>query len=161
LSGPQDRGLPFSAWSLTRLAYFLVAEGVVDDVSHEGLRVLLREESVSFQRLKTWKTSRDRAYEAKKIRILHLYGLMDGTADVLDGDPEVVICMGEFGPLNLQPHPGRQWAVAGVTKRPFQLGDPIYEFVLLGRFAVSSRSAINLPALPYSSFLIPHSSRER
>jgi hypothetical protein len=44
-------------------------------------------------------------------------------------------------------------AVAGVTERPFQLGDPIYEFVLLGRFAVSSRSAINFPALPYSSFL--------
>jgi hypothetical protein len=29
----------------------LVAEGVVDDISHEGLRVLLREEGVSFQRL--------------------------------------------------------------------------------------------------------------
>jgi transposase len=25
----------------------------------------------------------------------------------------VVICLDEFGPLNLQPHPGRQWAVAG------------------------------------------------
>ena len=22
----------------------------------------------------------------------------------------MVICMDEFGPLNLQPHPGRQWA---------------------------------------------------
>jgi hypothetical protein len=44
---------------------------------------------------------------------LHLYGLMDGTDDVLDGDPEVVICMDEFGPLNLQPHPGRQWATRG------------------------------------------------
>jgi transposase len=29
------------------------------------------------------------------------------------GDPVVVICVDEFGPLNLQPHPGRQWAVAG------------------------------------------------
>ena len=113
LSRPQDRDLPFSTWSLTKLADFLIAEGVVDDVSQEGLRVLLREEGVSFQRLKTWKTSRDRAYEAKKNRILHLYSLMDGAADVLDGDPEVVICMDEFGPLNLQPHPGRQWALAG------------------------------------------------
>ncbi len=26
------------------------------------------------------------------------------------GDPDVVICFDEFGPLNLQPHPGRQWA---------------------------------------------------
>jgi hypothetical protein len=42
-----------------------------------------------------------------------LYGLMDGTDDVLDGDPEVVICLDEFGPLNLQPHPGRQWTTRG------------------------------------------------
>jgi hypothetical protein len=38
---------------------------------------------------------------------------MDGTDDVLDGDLEVVICVDEFGPLNLQPHPGRQWATRG------------------------------------------------
>jgi hypothetical protein len=31
------------------LADFLVAEGVVDDISHEGLRVLLREEGVSLR----------------------------------------------------------------------------------------------------------------
>ena len=113
LSRPQDHELPFSSWSLSKLADFLVAEGVVDDISHEGLRVLLREEGVSFQRLKTWKTSRDPDYERKKNRILHLYGLMDGTVDVLDGDPDVVIWVDEFGPLNLQPHPGRQWALAG------------------------------------------------
>lgn len=40
-----------STWSLTKLAEFLVAEGVVDDISHEGLRALLREEGVSFQDL--------------------------------------------------------------------------------------------------------------
>jgi DDE superfamily endonuclease len=34
---------------------------------------------------------------------------MDGTVDVQPGDPEVVICIDQFGPLNLQPHPGRQW----------------------------------------------------
>jgi hypothetical protein len=33
---------------LSKLADFLVAEGVVDDISHEGLRLLLREENVSF-----------------------------------------------------------------------------------------------------------------
>ena len=109
LSHPTDHGLPFSTWSLTKLAEFLVAEGVVDDISHEGLRVLLHQEGVSFQRLKTWKRSRDPAFETKKNRILHLYGLMDGTADELAGDPDVVMCVDEFGPLNLQPHPGRQW----------------------------------------------------
>jgi transposase len=48
LSRPADHGLPFSTWSLAKLADFLVAEGVVDDISHEGLRTLLREEGVSF-----------------------------------------------------------------------------------------------------------------
>jgi transposase len=119
LSRPVDHGLPFSTWSLAKLADFLVAEGVVDDISHEGLRLLLREEGVSFQRLKTWKQSNDPAFEFKKNRILHLYGLMDGTVDVLDGDPDVVICVDEFGPLNLQPHPGRQWTThAGGDVRP-------------------------------------------
>ena len=42
-----------SAWSLSKLADFLVAEGVVDDISHQGLRTLLREEGVTFQRIKT------------------------------------------------------------------------------------------------------------
>ena len=37
-SRPAEHGLPFSTWSLPKLAEFLVAEGVVDDISHEGLR---------------------------------------------------------------------------------------------------------------------------
>ena len=48
LSRPEDHDLPFSTWSLSKLADFLVAEWVVDDISHEGLRVLLREQGVSF-----------------------------------------------------------------------------------------------------------------
>ncbi|MDN3248537.1 helix-turn-helix domain-containing protein [Streptomyces sp. ZSW22] len=58
-SRPTEHDLPFSTWSLSKLADFLVAEGVVDDISHEGLRIMLREEGVSLQRRKTWKTSRD------------------------------------------------------------------------------------------------------
>src|ERR1700722_12937317 len=103
LSRPVDHNLPFSTWSLSKLAEFLVAEGVVDDISHEGLRVLLREEGVSFQVIKTWKQSSYPPFEAKKNRVLHLYELADGKAKAEPGDPTVVICMDEFGPLNLLP----------------------------------------------------------
>ena len=78
--GPGDHGLPFSTWSLSKLAEFLVAEGVVDDISHEGLRVLLRKEEVSFQAVKTWKQSTDPDYEAKKNRVLELYDIAEGKA---------------------------------------------------------------------------------
>ena len=114
LSRPADHGLPFSTWSLTKLAEFLVAEGVVDDISHEGLRLLLREEGVSFQVIKTWKQSSDPDFETKKNRVLELYDIADGKAKPKRGDPRVVICMDEFGPLNLLPRPGKQWAPVAV-----------------------------------------------
>jgi transposase len=110
LSRPVDHGLPFSTWSLSKLAEFLVAEGVVDDISHEGLRVLLREEGVSFQVIKTWKQSNDPDFEVKKNRVLELYDIADHKAKPKRGDPTVVFCMDEFGPLNLLPRPGKQWA---------------------------------------------------
>jgi transposase len=118
-SKPTEHDLPFSAWSLAKLADFLVAEGVVDDISHEGLRVLLREGGVSFQRVKTWKTSKDPDYAAKKARVEHLYAIADREVIPEPGEPEVIFCLDEFGPLNLQPRPGRQWAaVSGKHKEP-------------------------------------------
>jgi hypothetical protein len=92
---------------------------VVDDISHEGLRVLLREEGVSFQRLKTWKASMDPHYAAKKARIEHLYAIADRELVPEKGDAEVIFCVDEFGPLNLQPRPGQQWAaIGGKGKEP-------------------------------------------
>ena len=120
LSRPTDHDLPLSTWSLSKLADFLVAEGVVDDISHEGLRLLLREEGVSFQAIKTFKVSNDPDFETKKNRILELYDLAEGRVEPGPGDPDVVICMDEFGPLNLQPHPGKQWAPVAAGK-----GDPV------------------------------------
>jgi transposase len=113
LSRPTDHELPFSTWSLAKLADFLVAEGVVDDISHEGLRRVLGEDGVSFQRLKTWKQSSDPDFAAKQRRVLALYAIADGHAAPQPGDPQVVLCLDEFGPLNLQPRPGRQWTSRG------------------------------------------------
>ena len=69
-----------------------------------------------FQTVKTWKASTDPDYEVKKNRVLQLYAIADGTIDPGPEDPTVVICYDEFGPLNLQPHPGRQWAPAGAGR---------------------------------------------
>jgi transposase len=51
--------------------------------------------------------------------VLELYAIADGKVDPGPGDPTVAICLDEFGPLNLQPRPGRQWAPAAVGT-----GDP-------------------------------------
>lgn len=121
-SRPAEHGLPFSRWSLAKLADFLVAEGVVEDISHEGLRAVLRAEGVSFQSVKTWKSSADPDYAAKKARIDQLYAIADRATEPAPGDPEAVFCLDEFGPLNLQPRPGHQWARrAGTARGP---GEP-------------------------------------
>jgi transposase len=96
-----------------------VAEGVVDDISHEGLRILLRQEGVTFQRVKTWKASKDPRYAAKKARIEYLYAIAGREAAPDIGGPEIVFCVDEFGPLNLQPRSGRQGAaIGGKGKEP-------------------------------------------
>ncbi|WVN79184.1 hypothetical protein QWU03_00355 (plasmid) [Rhodococcus sp. M8-35] len=75
--------------------------------------MLLREEGVSFQKVKTFKRSKDPDYAVKKARVEHLYAIADGEVVPDSGEPQVIFCLDEFGPLNLQPHPGRQWAERG------------------------------------------------
>jgi len=111
LSDPTDLGQPFATWSLSKLADYLVAEGVVTDISHEGLRQLLREEGVRFQAVRTWKRSNDPSFKAKHDRIVELYA-------AAKAGEAVVICLDEFGPLNLQPQPGgHSWAPRAKPKR--------------------------------------------
>lgn len=121
-SRPVEHGLPISTWSLVKLADFLVAEGVVDDISHESLRILLSEEGVSFQRLKTWKTSRDPDYAVKKARVEHLYAIADGEVVPEEGEPEVVFYMDEFRPPQ-SPAPPR--SPVDRTRRPAQGPRPL------------------------------------
>ncbi len=111
LTDPANLDQPFATWSLSKLADYLVAEGVVTDISHEGLRVLLREEGVRFQAVRTWKRSNDPNFQAKRDRIVELYALADA-------GEAVVICLDEFGPLNLQPQPGGySWAPRAKPRR--------------------------------------------
>ena len=52
-------------------------------------------------------------------RIERLYAIADGEAEPREGEPEVVTCIDEFGPLNPQPRPGRTWAgISGNAKEP-------------------------------------------
>ena len=55
--------------------------------------MLLREEGVTFQRLKTWKASKDPRYAAKKARVEHLYAIADREITPDAGDPEIVFCV--------------------------------------------------------------------
>src|SRR4029079_14648113 len=72
-------------------------------------RRVLREAEIRWQARKTWKASRDPDFTAKMARILDLY---DCSAAGQIPDSGRVICVDEvdeFGPLNLQPRPGRGW----------------------------------------------------
>ena len=94
-SKPGEHDLPFSTWSLAKLADFLVAEGVVDDISHEGLRVLLRAEGVTFQRLKTWKSSKDpRVCGRRRRGSSSCTRSPTARSPRADGDPEVGLLRG-------------------------------------------------------------------
>jgi hypothetical protein len=63
---------------------------VVDDILHEGLHTLLREEGVTFQRLKTWKASTDPDYAVKKSRAEHPYAIAAREVGPEVGEPEAI-----------------------------------------------------------------------
>lgn len=91
----------FSTWSLTKLAEHLVKQQVVPAVSRETLRRILREGKVSWQTTTTWKSSNDPDFITKMHQVLALYD-----APPADGR---VVCVDEFGPLNLMPRKGKAW----------------------------------------------------
>ncbi|WP_205015936.1 IS630 family transposase [Pseudonocardia sp. EV170527-09] len=106
---PQQAGLPFTTWSLSKLVEHLAsAHRVV--ISTEGVRRVLRAAGVRWRATKTWKASCDPEFRAKMDRILELYD-RSAAGQIPDGGR--VICVDEFGPLNLQPRPGRGWFPSG------------------------------------------------
>lgn len=66
LSSPTERGLPFSAWSVPKLAEYCRHQRVLPPVTDEWVRRLLRREGLSAQRIRTWKISHDPAFDRKK-----------------------------------------------------------------------------------------------
>ena len=105
---PRDLGLAFGTWSLAKLAEYLAEAGIAC-ISRESIRQILHAGGVRWLATKSWKASADPQFIAKMRRVLDLY----------DHPPadERVLCADEFGPLNLQPRPGRAWRAAGHPAR--------------------------------------------
>lgn len=100
----------FSTWSLSKLADHLIKQKVTAAISRETLRRILRAGKISWKTTTTWKASTDPDFIAKMHRVLALY-------DTPPADGRV-ICVDEFGPLNLMPRKGKAW---GPVRRPRRL----------------------------------------
>ncbi|MEK8109405.1 IS630 family transposase [Micromonospora sp. M12] len=94
---------------MSKLRDYLIETGRVATISIETVRRILHERGVSWQTSKTWKSSTDPEFTTKMRRILDLY-------DHPPADGRV-ICVDEFGPLNLQPRPGKAWKPHGQPVR--------------------------------------------
>ena len=66
LSDPSERGLPFTTWSVAKLAEYCRSKRLLPDISDEWVRRVLRREGITAQRIRTWKTSSDPEFDAKK-----------------------------------------------------------------------------------------------
>jgi transposase len=110
---PQQVGLPFTTWSLNKLVEHLRARHRIQ-ISIDTVRRILRVAGVRWQATKTWKASRDPRFAEKMARILDLY---DRSAAGQLSQGARVVCVDEFGPLNLQPRPGRGWFPSGRPAR--------------------------------------------
>jgi len=66
LSNPQERGLPYSHWSVPKLSEYCRAKHLLPPVTDEWVRRLLRREGLTAQRIRTWKTSSDPHFDSKK-----------------------------------------------------------------------------------------------
>lgn len=95
---PPKQLIGMTEWSLAKLRDYLVEQNIVASISLQHLRTLLRQRKVRWRRTKTWKESSDPRFWAKYRAIRWLYR----------HPPEGgrVICVDEFGPLNLQPRHG-------------------------------------------------------
>ena len=98
---PEKLGLPFTHWSLRKLAAYLAAgRAWTVRIGRERLRQILHQHGISFQRTRTWKESADPQKDAKLDRIEH----------VTSRFPDRCFAFDQFGPLSIRPVHGSAWA---------------------------------------------------
>ena len=105
---PESVGLPFTRWSIRKLADFLAtndAHRVL--IGRERLRELLGDNDVTFQHTKTWKESNDPLRDEK----------LDRIDEVLDAHLDRCFAFDEFGPLGIHPVKGSSWSTATKPQR--------------------------------------------
>ncbi len=94
LGRPADHGLPFSTWSLSKLADFLVAEGWSRTSPTRACACCSARRASPFRAVRTWKTSTDPDYEAKKNR---LHGRVRAAEPPAPSGPAVGLDRGRHG----------------------------------------------------------------
>jgi transposase len=107
---PRKLGLPFTHWSMRKLAAYLTgryghtnprwvpAQAV--RIGRERLRQILHARGISFQHTRTWKDSHDPDFEAK----------LDRIEQVTERFPDRCFAFDQFGPLSIRPCHGTCWA---------------------------------------------------
>jgi transposase len=105
---PEKLGLPFTHWSLRKLAACLAGSPQPVRIGRERLRQILHERGISFQRTRTWKESTDPDRNTKLDRIEH----------VTSHFPDRCFGFDQFGPLSIRPEHGSAWAG---QKKPVRL----------------------------------------
>ena len=105
---PQKLGVPFTHWSIRKLADYLGSKkGPKVRIGRERLRQILVAEGITFQRTKTWKESPDPLKEEK----------LDRIEWCLTHARDRTFAFDEFGPLTIRPVGGSAWAPAGKPQR--------------------------------------------
>ncbi len=98
---PEKLGLPFTHWSLRKLAAYLAGSPARPvRIGRERLRQILHARQVSFQRTRTWKESQDPDKDAK----------LDRIEEVTSKCPDRCFAFDQFGPLSIRPCHGIAWA---------------------------------------------------
>jgi transposase len=104
---PEKLGLPFTHWSVRKLAAYLTGSTRPVRIGRERLRQLLHKRGISFQRTRTWKESTDPYRDAKLDRIEYVTTCF----------PDRCFASGQFGPLSIRPCHGSSWALENKPAR--------------------------------------------